>query len=138
MRVGYNQTPFWTYYSWENFSRIKPIAWVLREAEKHDGPASDESERLLGAEGHTERDASAPTRLLKRLGPADLIFYGVGSTVGAGIYSLLGSGLAKAGMPYDLSWDVPLLRIALLSAPARLHLRSPCCNLHSIRTHVLL
>jgi hypothetical protein len=102
MKVGYNQAPFWTYYSWDNFSRIKPIAWVLREAAKGEaeGPASDESERLLaGSEregGAVERNA-APTRLLKRLGPADLIFYGVGSTVGAGIYSLIGPGLKEAG-----------------------------------------
>ena len=35
--------------------------------------------------------------LQKRLGAWDLVFYGVGSTVGAGIYSLVGPGLKEAG-----------------------------------------
>lgn len=47
------------------------------------------SERLLAGADREGAVTSNATRLLKRLGPADLIFYGVGSTVGAGIYSWL-------------------------------------------------
>lgn len=98
MQYGLLQKPFWSYYTLSNFSRVKPIAWVLRESEKHAAQdAADDA--VLMAAGVSEGTVlhTGPRRLQKRLGPFDLVFYGVGSTVGAGIYSLIGPGLQTAG-----------------------------------------
>ena len=136
--------PFYSYYTWNNFSRIKPIEWVLKESEA--AFAAEEREHLLEngvindgtpADGG-ESVASAPTRLQKRLGAMDLIFYGVGSTVGAGIYSLIGPGLQKAGLFACCgrrTSDRRLFpRCAMLKPPWRCAplQAQPCCSLSSL------
>jgi hypothetical protein len=90
---------------------VKPIAWVLKDAAggggDHGGVGGDADQQSLlpslNAGGMGESDdgglvgENPPTRLQKKLGVWDLVFYGVGSTVGAGIYSLIGPGLVVAG-----------------------------------------
>ncbi len=50
------------------------------------------------------RSSNNSTSLKKVLGVSDLILYGVGSSVGAGIYSLIGVGAEKAGPAISLSF----------------------------------
>ena len=93
---------FWSFYTWENFSRVKPIEWVLKEAatsELAEGHGSS-MPLLSGKQSFNSEEGgldAAPKTLGKKLGVWDLVFYGVGSTVGAGIFSLIGPGLAKTG-----------------------------------------
>jgi len=47
---------------------------------------------------------SSKSSLKKCLGPYDLILYGVGSSIGAGIYSLIGLGAKEAGPAVSLSF----------------------------------
>jgi hypothetical protein len=93
----------WSYYTLANFSRVRPFVHVdpAPEVEEQDRPLlPDES---LGdgcavpTQAVSELTADSAPRLVKRLGVCDLVFYGVGSTVGAGIYSLVGPGLREAG-----------------------------------------
>ena len=51
-------------------------------------------------------DSSGTTHLKRRLTATDLIFYGVGCSVGAGIYSLVGIGARTAGPSIALSFAV--------------------------------
>lgn len=62
-------------YRLESLLAVKPIEAFLAEREAR-------------PEGH---------RLAERLGLSDLLGYGVGCTVGAGIYSLIGIGVGIAG-----------------------------------------
>lgn len=98
---------FWTYYSWNNFVRVKPIALVMKDVAES---AEMDHQPLLPSVNNvvTDGDAaigaavvSAPKR---RLGVFDLVFFGVGSTVGAGIFSLIGPGLKQAGPGLVLSF----------------------------------
>ena len=62
-------------YKFKSLFAVKPIEAFLAEREAR-------------PEGH---------RLAERLGLSDLLGYGVGCTVGAGIYSLIGIGVGIAG-----------------------------------------
>eukprot|EP00536_Pseudo-nitzschia_multiseries_P004034 jgi/Psemu1/284819/fgenesh1_pg.65_\ len=64
---------------------------------KHNGSKEDVSLRAEGGEG-----TSSP--LKRTLGVMDLIFYGIGCSVGAGIYSLIGIGANTAGPAISLSF----------------------------------
>jgi len=64
--------------------RRKPIAEILR----------------------SHASSSRKDKLKKCLGPFDLILYGVGSSIGAGIYSLIGLGAQEAGPGVALSFAI--------------------------------
>ena len=91
---------FWSYYTVQNFTRVRPMtspddastARGVGDVEGQDRPLLPDDDGPTRATSLT----SAP-QLVKRLTVADLVFYGVGSTVGAGIYSLVGPGLKEAG-----------------------------------------
>jgi amino acid transporter len=51
-----------------------------------------------------ERNSASSSSLKKCLTASDLILYGVGSSVGAGIYSLIGVGAKEAGAGISLSF----------------------------------
>lgn len=141
--------PFYSYYTWANFTRVKPIAWVLRESERAAAEEEAAAEKMLQlaagepgspiADGDGGSVGTGPRRLQKRLGAADLIFYGVGSTVGAGIYSLVGPGMQKAGVMAFLL--APCCRFTASPPPLRPRAASFLpywCDLLHLHRHGLL
>lgn len=64
----------------DTFTRIKSAEVVMRE--------------------HDNIDPQAKATLKRALTVVDLLGYGIGSTVGAGIYSLVGAGAKVAGTPH--------------------------------------
>lgn len=60
--------------------------------------------RPLDAGGSGEGEEDSSNYLKRRLTATDLIFYGVGCSVGAGIYSLVGIGARTAGPSIALSF----------------------------------
>lgn len=82
-------------YSPSNLIQIKSVQQVLDEVEEE---AEAESQRLMEISVNLAKDENAPKKALKKeLRIWDLIAYGVGSTVGSGIYSLVGTAAVKAG-----------------------------------------
>jgi len=53
---------------------------------------------------HSNHSTSTSAKLQRTLGVMDLIFYGIGCSVGAGIYSLVGLGAQTAGPAISLSF----------------------------------
>jgi APA family basic amino acid/polyamine antiporter len=74
-------------------SRRRPLPPVT----SCDGPSN-------GLEKESELPKRAPQKLKRTLNLLDLIFYGVGCSVGAGIYSLVGIGAKLAGPSIALSF----------------------------------
>ena len=62
------------------------------------------SRRKTVAEAKCTEDSSGGTGLLRSLTGMDLILYGVGSSVGAGIYVMVGIGANLAGPAISLSF----------------------------------
>jgi hypothetical protein len=96
LRRGRGQ--FWSYYSWNNFTRLKPIDMVL--AESH-GDGGGDHQPLLPSVNNGDGDLGVAAKSVvvlpkRRLGVADLVFFGVGSTVG-GCLCAHASGRACAG-----------------------------------------
>lgn len=72
---------------------------VKRENEELENKSKDESTPLLADSGSDDPEKAKNQKkgLKRELKVYDLIGYGVGSTVGAGIYSLVAAAAAKAG-----------------------------------------
>ena len=62
------------------------------------------SEATTTARSSSNKEESASLQLRRHLNARDLIFYGVGCSVGAGIYSLVGIGVRLAGPSIALSF----------------------------------
>ncbi len=77
---------FWTYYSWNNFVRVKPIALVMKDvaesAEMDHQPLLPSVNKVV-TDGDAAIGAAVVSAPKRRLGVFDLVFFGVGSTVGA-------------------------------------------------------
>ena len=87
-------------YSLRSLTRKRP--WTASTDSLHSShhPAAPTSVTAAAANHTTtatSSDASSTPALHRRLGLTDLIFYGVGCSVGAGIYSLVGLGARRAG-----------------------------------------
>ena len=96
-------------YSIEALTRRRPLAPVssYNTASRSFDSGDDETATLLRRNSDTgsyEDDRNRPQKLQRRLGLVDVIFYGVGCSVGAGIYSLVGIGAELAGPAIALSF----------------------------------
>lgn len=69
-------------------------------------PLTSRQEQRPPDQHHIRQDEQQQHRLHRKLGLSDLIFYGVGCSVGAGIYSLVGVGAHLAGPAIALSFFV--------------------------------
>jgi APA family basic amino acid/polyamine antiporter len=55
------------------------------------------------------KPTSSPTTLKRRLSLPMLVLYGLGTTIGAGIYALIGEGAGVAGMASPFSFLISAL-----------------------------
>lgn len=83
-------------YSLDALTRVKPIQQVMRERTAEERQATQMEHEKGEEEPH----------LTKTLGVLDLMGYGIGCTVGAGIYSLIGPGVKIAGPAILISFVI--------------------------------
>jgi len=97
----------WSYYTLAAITRTKSTAQVLHEAAEEEAEANGAAEAAAAA-----ADAGAPAAaagsggMAKVLTVWDVIAYGIGSTLGAGIFAITGSGAHAAGPAVVLSFCV--------------------------------
>lgn len=84
-------------YSVQSFTRRRPLS----SPSNCSSPA-----RTAESSSHHTTEQHQRQRLRRTLGLTDVIFYGVGCSVGAGIYSLVGIGAELAGPSIALSFLV--------------------------------
>ena len=90
-------------YSVESFTRRRPLS----SPSSCISPAGTVKASPQKATEHQQQQHQIqPQRLRRTLGLTDVLFYGVGCSVGAGIYSLVGIGAELAGPSIALSFLV--------------------------------
>ena len=98
-------------YSVKSFTRRRPLTStstgnfpseeaISSSQQQHQPPSSSSAEQQQGQHQHQQQ------QLRRTLGLTDVVFYGVGCSVGAGIYSLVGIGAELAGPSIAVSFLV--------------------------------